>query len=50
SKIPVIILTGVTSEFERFISTRKQVPPPAAYVEKPVTDADLIAKVKELIG
>ena len=27
--IPVVILTGVSGEFERFISTRKQVPPPA---------------------
>ncbi len=50
SNIPVMILTGVSSEFKRFISTRKQVPPPAAYIEKPVSDDDLLAKVKELLG
>lgn len=50
SGVPVIILTGVSAEFERFISTRKQVDPPAAYFEKPVKDGELLAKVKELIG
>ena len=50
SGIPVIILTGVSAEFERFISTRKQVPPPSAYFEKPVKDDVLLGKVSELIG
>ena len=50
SGIPVIVLTGVSPEFERFISSRSQVNPPAAYVEKPVKDAELLAKVRELIG
>jgi len=48
--IPVIILTGVSPEFEKFISTRKQVPPPAAYYEKPVKDEELLGKVRELVG
>jgi CheY-like chemotaxis protein len=48
--IPVVMLTGVSPEFERFISTRKLVKPPAAYLEKPVKDKDLLDKVKELIG
>ena len=48
--IPVVILTGVSGEFERFISTRKQVPPPAAYFEKPVKDDVLLNKVSELLG
>lgn len=48
--IPVIMLTGVSPEFERFISTRSQVNPPAAYMEKPVNDQELLDKVKELIG
>ena len=48
--IPVIIVTGVSSEFERFISTRRQVPPPEGYISKPV-DADLfVRKIRELIG
>ncbi|RKX20849.1 MAG: response regulator [Candidatus Zixiibacteriota bacterium] len=49
SKIPVIMLTGVTPEFENFISTRSQVPPPEAYFEKPVNKEELLEKVKELI-
>ena len=48
--VPVIMLTGVSPEFERFISTRKQVDKPAAYFEKPVNDQDLLKKVRELIG
>ncbi|MBI5325513.1 MAG: response regulator [Ignavibacteriae bacterium] len=48
--IPVIIITGITSEFKKFISTRKQVKPPLAYFEKPIDRDLLIAKVKELVG
>ena len=50
SKIPVIMLTGVAPEFENFISTRSQVPPPESYFEKPVDKEELLEKVKELIG
>lgn len=48
--IPVVMLTGVSREFERFISTRKLVDPPAAYFEKPVDDKKLLAKISELVG
>ena len=48
--IPVIIITGVSDEFQKFISTRRQVPPPDGYISKPV-DADAFIKmVGELIG
>ena len=50
SGIPVVILTGVSSEFKRFITRRKQVPPPSAYFEKPVDREELLKKVRELIG
>jgi response regulator RpfG family c-di-GMP phosphodiesterase len=50
NKIPVIMLTGVTGKFEQFISTRKQVDPPAAYLEKPVKEEELLNKVRELVG
>lgn len=50
SDIPIVILTGVSPEFERFISTRKHVNPPAAYLEKPIKEEDLIATVKNLIN
>jgi len=48
--IPVIIITGVSGDFKQFISTRRQVPPPDAYLGKPVEAGDLAAKVTELLG
>jgi DNA-binding response OmpR family regulator len=48
--IPVIMLTGVSAEFKKFISTRSQVPPPTAYFEKPVDRDELLGKIRELIG
>jgi len=50
AKIPVVMLTGVSADFKRFISTRSQVPPPTAYFEKPVDRDELLKKVRELIG
>jgi CheY-like chemotaxis protein len=47
--IPIIIVTGVATEFKDFISTRKQVPPPAGYFEKPIDRDDFLAKVKEIL-
>ncbi|MFC2085068.1 response regulator [Bacteroidota bacterium] len=47
--IPVIIVTGVSSDFKRFIETRKQVHPPEGYFEKPVDRDKLLEKVKELL-
>lgn len=49
SKIPVIIITGVTMEFKKFISNRKQVDPPIAYFEKPIERERLLDKVKEIL-
>ena len=48
--IPVLIVTGVQPEFRKFISTRRQVPPPEGYLEKPVALADVLAEVQRLIG
>lgn len=48
--IPVIIVSGVDPEFKKFISSRKQVKPPAAYFEKPIDRDELIGKVKEILG
>jgi len=50
SKIPVLMVTGVAADFKKFIESRKQVPKPAGYFEKPVDRQDLLNKVKELIG
>ncbi len=48
--IPVLMVTGTLPEFKGFISTRRQVPPPDGYLEKPVLLADLLAEVKRLLG
>jgi CheY-like chemotaxis protein len=48
--IPVIIVTGISEEFERFISTRRQVPPPEGYISKPVDAEEFTRMVRELIG
>ena len=48
--IPVVMVTCVSPEFKRFIESRKQVDPPAAYFEKPVDQDELLKKIKELIG
>lgn len=48
--IPVLIITGISKDFKNFISSRKQVPPPEGYLEKPVQPETLTAEVKRLIG
>jgi DNA-binding response OmpR family regulator len=47
--IPVIIVTGVSSDFKRFIEKRKQVHPPEGYFEKPIDRDKLLEKVKDLL-
>jgi CheY-like chemotaxis protein len=48
--IPVIIITGITHDFKRFIETRKQVRPPAGYFDKPPDRDQLIAKINEILS
>ncbi len=48
--IPVIIITGVSNEFEKFISTRRQVPPPEGYISKPVEHEELLKMVRGLLN
>ena len=47
--IPVIIVTGVSGEFEKFISTRRQVPPPEGYISKPVDHDRFLKMVSDLV-
>ena len=49
-EIPVIIITGVSDEFEQFISSRRQVPPPDGFIHKPVDPPLLMKQVRDLIG
>ena len=46
--IPVIIITGISEDFRRFISTRKQVPPPDGYLSKPIDKEELLKMVSKL--
>ena len=48
--IPVIIITGISQDFKKFIHTRKVVEPPQAYMEKPIDTTEFLSKVNELIG
>jgi CheY-like chemotaxis protein len=56
--VPIMIVTGVEStldggsgeDFKRFLSTRKQIPPPDGFVMKPIDGAELLGTVKKLLG
>jgi len=48
--IPVIIITGVSDDFQKFISTRRHVPPPEGYISKPVDHEQLVTMVRDLLG
>jgi len=47
--IPIVMVTGVTEEFKKFISTRKQVPPPDGYITKPVDQQKLLSTIASLL-
>jgi CheY-like chemotaxis protein len=46
--IPIVIVTGISTDFEKFISTRKQVPPPEGYVTKPIDEKEFLALIEKL--
>ena len=48
--IPVIMITGVSGDFKKFISSRKKVPPPDGYVPKPVDLTELLKVANKLTG
>ncbi len=47
--IPVIIVTGVSTDIKRFIESRKQVHPPEGFFEKPIDRDELLKRIKELL-
>lgn len=47
--IPIIIVTGVTPEFKRFIQSRKQVKPFAGYIEKPIDREKILQLIKDTL-
>lgn len=46
-RIPIIIVTGVSEDFRKFISTRHQVPPPEGYLSKPIDREEILELVKK---
>jgi CheY-like chemotaxis protein len=51
--IPVVIVTGISSDFRRFIShleRRKRVQPPAAYFEKPIEEKVFLTKIQQILS
>ena len=50
SKIPVIILSGVTSYKDLFGRDHATMPKPFAFVEKPINKAELLTKIREALG
>jgi CheY-like chemotaxis protein len=48
--IPVVMLTGISHEFKRFIETRKQVPPPAGYFDKPADLNQMLEKIAQILS
>ena len=56
AQIPVVIVTGVTGygykpeDFQKFISSRKRVPPPDGFVAKPIDRDELLKEVSGLLS
>ena len=56
-QIPIVIVTGVTStqdggtgkDFERFLGSRKNTPPPEGFVMKPIEPEQLLDTVRALL-
>ena len=54
--IPVVIVTGVTGygyrpeDFQKFISSRKHIPPPEGFVAKPIDRDELLKGVTSLLS
>ena len=48
--IPIIIITGISGDFQEFISSRRQVPPPEGYLPKPIDEKELLDVVAKLVS
>ncbi|MEW5945408.1 MAG: response regulator [bacterium] len=54
--VPVVIVTAITGygddreAFKRFISTRRQVPPPEGFILKPIDTKELLETVRRLLS
>ncbi len=56
SATPVVIVTAVTGyggkpeEFEKFLNTRKQIPPPEAFIAKPIDREAYLKTIRDILG
>jgi CheY-like chemotaxis protein len=50
SRVPVVIVTGVSDDLQSYIRHRKQLKPPAAYVFKPIERQELLETVHRLLA
>lgn len=50
AQIPVVIITGISLEFKRFIETRKRLRPPAGYFEKPIDRDEVLSRIRQILG
>lgn len=54
--VPVVVVSAVTGyagrpeDFQKFMSTRKHVPPPNAFVPKPIDRDELLKVIKDLLS
>lgn len=48
--VPVVIITGISSDFKRFLASRKHVRPPEEYFEKPIEREQLLTAIRRLLG
>jgi len=46
--IPIIIVTGVSEDMRKFLSSRHQIPPPEGYLAKPVNREEILALIQKL--
>ena len=50
AQVPVVIITGISSEFKRFIQSRRRLHPPAGYFEKPIDREEVLSRIREILG
>ncbi len=47
-KIPIIIVTGVSEDMRKVLSSRHQVPPPEGYLTKPINPEEILSLMRRL--
>jgi len=47
--VPIIIITGISGDYEKFISSRKKIPPPEGFLSKPIDQKELLKLISEIL-